>query len=113
METTSQRWLVKGDVVLASLDVADSRRSRRRGLLGRDGADGALLLPRTRSIHTFGMRFPIDVAFCDDDLTVLRVMTVPPCRLVLPRPGERCVIETEAGLLQKWQVEVGDRLESR
>lgn len=113
METTSQRWLVKGDVVLASLDVAEGRWARARGLLGRDGVDGALLLPRTRSIHTFGMRFPIDVAFCDEDLVVRRVMTVPPWRLVLPRPGERCVIETEAGLLEKWQVEVGDQLESR
>jgi len=113
MDTTSQRWLVKGEQVLASLDVATDRRSRRRGLLGRDGVDGALLLPRTRSIHTIGMRFPIDVAFCDDDLTVLRVLTVPPWRVVLPRPGERCAIETERGFFEKWNVEVGDQLETR
>jgi uncharacterized membrane protein (UPF0127 family) len=113
MVTTHQRWLVKGDRVLASLDIATDRRSRRRGLLGRDGLDGALLLPNTRSVHTIGMRFPIDVAFCDADLKVLRVLTLQPWRITLPRPHERCVIETERGSFEKWDVEVGDRLETR
>ena len=52
--------------VLASLAVADTWWLRTRGLLGRDGVDGALLLRPARSVHTLGMRFPIDVAFCDD-----------------------------------------------
>ena len=46
-----------------------------RGLLGRDGIEGALLLRPARSVHTFRMRFAIDVAFCDRDLRVLRVVT--------------------------------------
>ena len=58
-----------------------SRRARSRGLLGRDGVDGALLLRPCRSVHTVGMRFPIDVAFCDDELRVLRVVTMPRHRL--------------------------------
>ena len=37
------------------------------GLLGRDGIEGALLLRPARSVHTLGMRFAIDVAFCDAD----------------------------------------------
>jgi uncharacterized membrane protein (UPF0127 family) len=113
MEMSSQRWLVKGDQVLASLDIAADRRSRRRGLLGQDGVDGALLLPHTRSVHTIGMRFPIDVALCDGDLEVKRILTVAPWRIVLPRPGERCVIEAESGFFEKWDVGVGDRLETR
>ena len=43
-----------------------------RGLLGRDGIDGAMLLRPARSVHSVGMRFPIDVAFCDQDLVVVR-----------------------------------------
>src|SRR5262245_7555833 len=69
-------WLLKDGQVLASLELAEGRRARARGLLGRDGYDGAILLRPARSVHTVGMRFPIDVAFCDDDLRVLRVVTM-------------------------------------
>ena len=58
-------WLVRDGTVLASVEVARSRAARRKGLLGRDGIDGALLLTPARSVHTLGMRFDIDVAFLD------------------------------------------------
>ena len=48
-------------------------RSRRRGLLGRDHVDGVLVLRPCRQVHTFGMQFPIDVAFCDRYGFVLHV----------------------------------------
>ena len=54
-------WLVRDGEVLASVEVAESRRDRRVGLRGRDGVDGVLRI-RARSVHTVGMRFPIDVA---------------------------------------------------
>ena len=57
--------LVRDGTVLASAEVATTRRARRRGLLGRDGVDGAFVLRPCRQVHTFGMRFPIDVAWCD------------------------------------------------
>lgn len=104
-------WLTKGAHVLASLEVADRRGERRRGLLGRDGIEGALLIRPARSVHTLGMRFPIDVAFCDGDVTVLEVLTLPPGRVTRPRAGARMVIEAEAGSFAAWEVEVGDRLE--
>ncbi|RPI09277.1 MAG: DUF192 domain-containing protein, partial [Actinobacteria bacterium] len=65
-------WLVRGGEVLASLEVADTRATRRKGMLGRDGIDGALLLVPARSVHTLGMRFDIDVAFLDRDGVVKR-----------------------------------------
>ena len=58
-------WLVRDGDVLAAAEVADGARARRRGLLGRDAFEGALVLRPCRHVHTFGMRFPIDVAFCD------------------------------------------------
>lgn len=104
-------WLVSGDRVLASLEVADGRRARARGLLGRDGVRGALWLPRTRSIHTCGMRFPIDAAFCDAEGEVIAVLTMKPWRLSRARLRARSVVESEAGMMEVWGVKVGTRLE--
>lgn len=47
------------------LEIATSYRARTKGLLGRDAVDGALLLSPAGSVHTFRMRFPIDVAYLD------------------------------------------------
>lgn len=99
--------------MVASLEIAASGRERRRGLLGRDGIDGALLLERTRSVHTVGMRFPIDVAHCDADMRVLRVTTMKANRVGLPVRGARSVIEAEAGRLKHWGVVAGVELEVR
>jgi uncharacterized protein len=104
-------WLLKDGEVLASLETAESRRARARGLLGRDGIDGALLLRGARSVHTVGMRFAIDVAFCDAGMTVLRVVTLPRHRVSRPVLRARCVIEAEAGALARWNVRPGDVLE--
>jgi hypothetical protein len=106
-------WLVRDGTVLAAVEVADSFRARSRGLLGRDGIDGAMLLRPARSVHTFNMRFAIDVALCDSDLVVLKVVTLPPNRLTLPVRRARAAIETEAGLMAKWSLGPGDRLQLR
>ena len=106
-------WLCRDDEVLASLEVAGDRRSRRRGLLGRTSVDGALLIRPCRSVHTVGMRFPIDVAFCSDDLEVLGVCTMRRWRVGAPRLRSRAVIEASAGSFERWGLQVGDRLEVR
>lgn len=108
--TDAGAWLLRGDRVIASLEVASSRRDRRRGLLGRDGIDGALLIEPCRSVHTAGMRFPIDVAFLDREGTVVRIATLGGWRMASCRKA-RQVIEAEAGAFERWQVEVGDTLE--
>lgn len=60
-------------------------------------ADEALRIPRCRSIHTFGMRFPLDVIFLDADGRAIRVdRDVPPWRVVSCR-GADAVVETRAG----------------
>jgi uncharacterized protein len=104
-------WLLRDGEVLASLEVASSRRARSRGLLGRDGVDGALLLRPCRSVHTIGMRFPIDVAFCDDELRVIRVVTMRRHRLSRLVWRSRAVIEAEAGAFARWGLRPGDQLE--
>jgi uncharacterized membrane protein (UPF0127 family) len=106
-------WLLRDGDVLASLEVAATRRDRRRGLLGRDGIEGALLLRSTRSVHTLGMRFPIDVAWCDGDLVVLRVAHLDRRRLSRPVLRARAVVEAEAGSFERWGLQPGDQLELR
>ena len=106
-------WLLRDGDVLAAAEVASSISSRLRGLLGRDGLDGALVLRPARSVHTIGMRFAIDVAFCDRDLRVLSVCTMRPHRMGAPRPKAKVVIEAEAGAFERWGLRVGDQLELR
>ena len=106
-------WLLRDGDVLATAEVADGFAVRAKGLLGRCGYEGALVLPHTRSVHTFGMRFPLDVAVCDGDLLVLDVVRVPPMRMTLPRRRGRTVVEAEAGAFERWGLRVGDRLELR
>ena len=106
-------WLLKDGEVLASLEIAEGLEARLRGLLGRDGYKGALLLRPARSVHTIGMRFPIDVAFCDRDLKVLDVVTMRRYRMGRPRLRAHCVIEAEAGAFERWRLMPGDELEIR
>jgi uncharacterized membrane protein (UPF0127 family) len=100
-------WLVAAGRPVAPLEVAATRAQRRRGLLGRDGIDGALLLPRTRAVHTLGMRFPIDVAHLDRGGTVLRITTMAPRRVGGVVWRARSVLEAEAGALARWGVHPG------
>jgi uncharacterized membrane protein (UPF0127 family) len=104
-------WLVREGEVLATLEVAGSASARGKGLLGRDGIEGAILLQPAKSVHTLGMRFPIDVAFVDRDMTVLKVVTMKPWRLGMPVRRSRGVIEAEAGAFGSWTLAVGDQLE--
>ena len=73
--------------------------ARIRGLLGRDGLEPGtgLWIAKTGSIHTFFMRFPIDVVFLDKDLRVRKVVAeVKPYRLAWGR-GARSVVELAPG----------------
>ncbi|MGW7549297.1 DUF192 domain-containing protein [Streptomyces sp. NPDC054770] len=92
------------------LEIAASYRARTRGLLGRDGLDGALLLSPANGIHTFRMRMAIDVAYLDRRLNVIAVRTMPPGRLGRPRLRSRHVLEAEAGTMAGWGVAVGARV---
>ena len=67
----------------------------------------ALLIADCRSVHTFGMRFPIDVAFLDERGRAIRVSrAVPPWRVVVCR-GAFAVIEAPAGEIDRYAGEGG------
>lgn len=104
-------WLVRDGDVLASVEIPGRSLARARGLLGRDDFEGAMVLRPCRQVHTLGMRFPVDVAFCDRSGVVLRVATLPPWRLsrLVWRSG--FVIEASAGAFDRWQLRPGDHVE--
>jgi hypothetical protein len=77
----------------------ETRRERARGLLDLDRIDPftALVLLHCRSVHTFGMRFPIDVVLLNGRMLPLGRRRLAPGRLMLPRPSVRHVVEVAAG----------------
>jgi uncharacterized protein len=106
-------WLVRDDDVLAAAEVADSRKRRTRGLIGRDDFEGALVLRPCRQVHTLGMRFAIDVAFCDGSGRVLHLSTLPPRRISRPVLHASFAIEARAGSFERWKLRSGDVVEIR
>ena len=105
--------LVGDHVVCQPCVVAESFAARMRGLLGRRAlpAREGMLIRRESSVHTFFMRFAIDVVFLDADERVLRIdANVGPWRLKACR-GARSVLELAAGASAG--LSVGDRIELR
>jgi uncharacterized membrane protein (UPF0127 family) len=86
---------------LAGLDLRLATTSRAR-LLGLAGlrtlpAGAGLLLPRTRSVHTFGMRFALDLVWLDGDGVVVRVDRSVPARRLRACRRACAVLELPAG----------------
>ncbi|WP_431987561.1 DUF192 domain-containing protein [Streptomyces parvulus] len=106
-------WQSGGGDVIVPVEIARSYRARARGLLGRDRIGGAMLLTPAGSVHTFGMRMAIDVAYLDRRFRVISVRTMRPGRLGLPRVRSRHVLEAEAGVMAGWGVRVGARVTVR
>lgn len=99
-------------VLADAIELADSRETRNRGLLGRDGLEPGtgLALSPCFAIHTFFMRFAIDVVFLDRYGFVLRVVhRLAPWRLAIV-PGARTVIELEPGAARTHRIREGDNL---
>ena len=103
-------WLVVNGTRVCPLELATMPWERSRGLLGRSGFDGAVLLAPAFVVHTIGMRFPIDVAFCSSSLRVVATVTMGRHRLGRPRIRARSVLEAPAGAFATWGLARGSRL---
>ena len=87
-------------VIARRVHHAATAKQRARGLLGRPQMerDEAMLFEPAHQVHTIFMRYAIDVAFCDENLTVLHtVLTLPPWRITRWVRGSRYVVEMPAG----------------
>lgn len=101
-----------GTIVCERCTLAESPLTRLRGLLGRDGlepGEGLLLRPAS-SVHTYFMRFPIDVVFLDRALVVVGIADgLDPWRAA-SRRGAKAVLELPAGESSRRGLVVGDQL---
>ena len=102
-----------GALVADNVAVADTRATRAVGLLSRSGLNPgeALWIVPSRGVHTWGMRFAIDVVALDEAGTVIDcVPNMGPWRLRLPRRGTAGVLELPAGTLAASGTHVGHRV---
>jgi uncharacterized membrane protein (UPF0127 family) len=101
-----------GSALATTVEPAFDSESRRRGLLGRDALDdrAALIIAPCQAVHTFSMRFPIDIVFVARDGLVVKLREDV-------RPGHMtgawsafAVIELAAGAIARAGLLRGDRL---
>lgn len=104
-----------GNIVASRLLLAFDSKSRRTGLLHHQSlAPGhAMLIAPSSAIHTFFMRFPIDVAFVTKDGRIQKVhRNLPPWRFAAAWAAY-VVVEMEAGSFARTRTDVGDVLAVR
>jgi uncharacterized membrane protein (UPF0127 family) len=107
------RDLQTGAILAERVTVASKRIDRAVGLLGRSHLDAgeALWITPCRGVHTWFMRFPIDVLAMDANGVVVDVVSaMGPWRMRLPKPGSESVLELAAGTLDSMQMKVGHRI---
>ena len=111
----SRPWaLVDADTgaqIVSRVTAAVDSASRRQGLLGRTGLDDeALVIAPCNAVHTFFMKFPIDVVFTDREGCILRIApSVPPWRIAGSLRGF-ATIELAAGTSARTGLMRGHRL---
>ena len=107
------RNLRSGTDVATTLETAFSSADRKRGLLGRDGlAPGhALIIAPTNLVHTFSMRFAIDILFVAKSGRVIKVRRAVPPRRIAGAWGGFAVVELAAGGVDVSGTRPGDSIE--
>jgi hypothetical protein len=100
-------------VIADRVGVAATRAERRTGLLNHDRLEPgeALWIVPSRGVHTFGMKFTIDVVALDERGVVIDcVPNMKPWRIRLPRRGTAGVLELPAGRVAASGTQVGHRI---
>jgi uncharacterized membrane protein (UPF0127 family) len=114
MQVTQIVNLTKNVIIVQEAQLAVTLDQRMRGLLGRNslGPNEALILKPCSSIHTFFMRFPIDVLFLDRDMQVIKVIhDLAPNRLSPLVLSSIMAIELPAGKVHQTNTQTGDKIE--
>jgi uncharacterized protein len=99
--------------IIGDLKVADSFWLRLVGLLGRKqmSPNEGMWFDHCNSIHTFGMRFSLDVIFLDSAMKIKALRpNVVPGRMTWPVLGARSAVEVASGGIERMKVKIGDQL---
>jgi uncharacterized membrane protein (UPF0127 family) len=104
----------KNTVLAEDAVAADTVFSRLKGLLGRKAfiKGEALIITPCNSIHTFFMRFPIDVLFVDKNNKIVKVLAqLSPFRFSKLYWKSKTVVELPSGKINSTQTQYGDSLQ--
>ncbi len=104
-------WLIRDGQVLASLEVARGSERRLKWLAGASLREGAFLVTGAKAAHSLGSHSAVDVAWLDDQMTVIALSRLRPFSLALPRRRATSVLYASAGAFGRWHLVVGDSLE--
>lgn len=99
--------------MLASVNVAATRRERRRGLIGARDIPAPLVLRPCNWVHGFGMKVPLDVAYVAADGSVLDTLVLKPMHVAPWNRRAAFVVEAAAGSFERWGLKAGDTVEVR
>jgi hypothetical protein len=110
--------LKKDGSIICTAEVTASFLKRALGLMFRKELEkdrGLLirfspLLKSRAAIHSFFMRFPIDLIFFDERLCVVELATLKPWQFYTPKAVSSGVIEVNASTISEKNIEVGDEL---
>jgi uncharacterized membrane protein (UPF0127 family) len=103
----------RNTVLATSMEVANTDSKRRKGLLGREGlsSGGGLWICPCEAVHTFWMRFPIDLVYLDRKNRIRKLVDeVRPWRLSACLRAHS-VLELPSGTIRATQTQPGDILE--
>ena len=112
----SGKIILAGDRIFAELvELSAGFFERLRGLLGRAEMlpGSAMVIERCVSVHTVGMKFPLDLVFLDKEWRVVSVKrnVRPGCPMISGGIRARRVVESRAGALDFNGIEIGVQLE--
>lgn len=105
--------LTRSTILATALDVADTGPKRNKGLLGRTSlppGEGLWILP-CESVHTFFMKFPIDLIYIDRNNKVKKVRNSVPAWRLSACLSAHSILELPAGTIKRTETQPGDTLE--
>jgi uncharacterized membrane protein (UPF0127 family) len=103
----------KAEMLIENLEIAETFLGRAKGLLGRKSLseNQALWIKPCNNIHTFFMKFTIDCVFINKSCVVEKIYSkVSPFEIKGPVWKANSVIEFSEGIIEKWDIKIGDQL---
>lgn len=103
----------RGTAILHSIEIAGSGKTRSRGLLGRNSLEhgsGLWIVP-CEAVHTFWMKFPIDLIYLDREFRIRKLRSDLPAWRLSACLSAHSVLEAPAGTIREAALVVGDRLD--